>query len=854
MRQAAASVTLFLLTMGLMVPPADAAVWNLTAMTPDRGPWGTVVRLRGRNFRTGAVKVYYDGKPVKPLRVTHVLIEVRVPEGVRSGWFEVEQDGRRMLAPKRFVVRNETVVKDMIPPKGLAGSWVTIRGRFMRNAAAFYFNHVRLKVRIRSDSEAEVFIPRGARTGYLEYMTLGRRVRTRLRYTVVPSPHLRDFSPDSAWIGDRVVLKGSRICRHPVVHVSGRDAEIIRASASRIEVRLPDGLATGEALVEVLCYGRAFPFPVKLRVQPRYAVIERILPNPAAPGEWVELQGRNFSPSDRFWIGSVPVKEKKFVKPSSIRIRVPSSARSGMIHFESHGRRFPSDLVLRVIIPPVVKSVNPQKAWYGEWISIRGTGFCPRPSVLIDGRRTRVRIQVPGSQIMAQIPRKARRGIIKLLCGRFSASTSITIAPPSVEVTAVVPAGGIPGQVVEIRGRNFPPDAVVYVGHRRVKLLSVTPGSIRFRVMSASEKGKISIKAYGRRWTSSLRFDARAPEPVLLRAPSTVQAGSVIALSGKELCLHPKVTAYSGRKRIYLRVVRSDSRNVTAVVPLRIPKGTTSIDRIAVRCGRKSASLKTSVRILPPSGVVSYMDPISGPPGTWITVRGTGIPERARFYLGRWQARSRRKGSGEVLVRVPVKAQGQLPLRIKAPGSGRAVDTGLSFRVVFPKPVIIGVSRDAGWTGDVLVVKGRDFCEAPRVRIGGVSAMVRKAGPEFISVVIPAHPKRGPVEVICRGGTAKGPVFTPIPPYATVTGVNPVYACPGDRVTITGDNLNEGVVFYLGKKRVRPETVSAHRSVIVIPKGTRSSDLKVESFGRRASTGFAIIIKTRVCKKRSRKR
>ncbi len=815
--------------------PSQSAVFDFSQMKPAEGPWGAKVQLLGKNFDPRFVRVYYANKPITPVSVTPAVITVVVPEGAESDWFEIEQGGRRLRAPSVFTVKNEAIIERADPPRGPADILVTLYGRFFTEETEFFLEKLKLQTRFVSEKQVQVLLPPGTLSGVFFCTSHGQRVKSKIRYEVLPFPAVTGISPEKAWHEDKIVIRGKNFCADAAVWVNDREFSVVRRTPDLIEAVVPAGAVTGP--VQVRCFGRAFAAPKNLAVEPPYGVITAVKPDAGAPGDWVELSGSAFTPKDRFWLGNAAIAEVKWISESRVQVRIPAQAQSDLFHHESHGRIRPSAVRFTIAYPPELAEKGPVKAWKGDRVVLKGKNFCTDARVEVGGVAWAVEPLTATTEIALRVPPNAANGKLALTCRHWRIETDFELTPPVVAFTSVGPESGPPGTEIVVEGKNFPPDAQIFVG--KLGLSTRVEGSRLSAMVPMTASGPISVQAYERRYETGKKFSTAflKPEPSGF-APAVSWHLGTVKITGRNLCDKPAVFL----NKTGLKVLSASATEVVVQLPANAQPGTFSIE-----CYKHHAPVPGKLELRPPVGNIASVYPLAGPPGTVLTVRGSQLRPDTAFFIGTVKAPSRFVSDSEVQLTVPEGASGKIAV---AMGKAR-VETDFAFTLAYPQPQITAVSPDMGWIKDRVTLEGSAFCPQAEVLFPGgrPARIVARTTHVKLVVEVPEGAESGFIVVRCPGVEGKAAnYFTVAPPYARISAVSAETGCGGDEVTLTGVNFNEQVRFYLGENVLSVRILSATQAVAIIPANARSGDFSVESFGKRLPTRFSFIIKSRLCR------
>lgn len=834
---------------------SPSAVFDFSEMKPSEGPWGAKVQLLGKNFDAKSVRVYYAGNLVNPVSVTPTMITVIVPEGAESDWFEIEQGGRRLRAPRVFNVKNDTVIERADPPRGPSDIWVTLHGRFFTSETEFFLEKLKLQTKLISDKQVQVFLPPGTPSGVFFCTSHGQRVKSKITYEVLPFPIVSSITPEKAWHEDKIIVKGQYFCADATVWIGDRELTVTRRTPMLLEVVIPPETTTGP--VHVRCFGRTFPAPKPLVVEPPYGVITSVTPTAGAPGEWVELSGSAFTPKDRFWLGNTAITEIKWISESKVQIRIPQNAVSDLFHHESHGRIRPSAVRFTVAWPPELTDKNTVRAWKQERLVLKGRHFCPDIRVEVGSITFPVELATT-TELIIQVPTNASSGKLALLCRHWRVETTFELTPPEIKFLSVGPESGPPGTEIIIDAQNLPPDARIVVGRLPLstKVEKITPiqttaakkknqknleNITRLKAMvPLSVSGPITVEAYERRYETGKKFSIAflKPEPSGF-SPSVSWHLGVVKISGKNLCDKPAVFL----NKTGIKVLSANASEVVVQLPTNAQPGTFFIE-----CYKHHAVVPGKLELKPPVGNIAFVHPLSGPPGTILIVRGSQLRPDTVFFIGTTKVPSKFVNDSEVQLTVPENISGG---KIAVAMDKVRVETEFVFALAYPQPQVASISPDMGWIQDRITLEGSAFCpQAEVIFPGNIPAkIVGRTSHVKLVVEVPPKAQSGFIVVRCPGTEGKSAnYFTVAPPYARISGVSAETGCGGDEVTLSGVNFNNQVRFYLGDKVLAARVINPTQAVVIIPTDARSGDFAVESFDKRLPTRFSFIIKSRLCR------
>ncbi|MBN2724423.1 MAG: IPT/TIG domain-containing protein [Deltaproteobacteria bacterium] len=822
-------------------------VWKFSTMKPSKGAWGTTVRLSGSGFNKDSVKVMMNSSEIKLIKVTARTITFKIPEKSKTGWIEISQDGRNLRSPTLFTIVNDTQVTDILPPKGPHDVNIVVRGYFFNQNTRFYLNYLLLESRIKSESEAVLHIPRNAKTGVIYFTNQGKKIKSRFKYSVVPLPSISGVSPEKGWSGDILTLRGSNFCKTPVVKLNSKAVILSRVAKSFLKIKLPSNVSSGR--LEILCHGKTVAGP-SVSIIPPYGSISSISPDAGPPGTWVTLKGSNFSSEDKFWIGSSLVNISKFIDSSTFKLQIPANASTDIIHHQSHGKVSPSLMVFNVVWRPLIKKYFPRRGWYGDTVELTGLHFCKSPEINVGNLHVREIISISSDKIRFKIPNKSQTGKISLKCSSFVVSTgnSLAIVPPDPLILRVVPENGPPGTLVRLHGKNFHPKTIILFGKRVVRPVFVSQDLIKL-VIPGNKSGKFTLVSPLKQFATSSGFKIAYSKPVIHGFyPANLWHSSTVVIAGSSFCINPNVSLKSDSLSAKLQVVKATSERIVARLPEKAFPG-----KIQVSCHGMNSVSSAAVKITAPVGNIVSVSPVSGPPGTWITLKGSNFRRRILYYIGGQRVKSRFISPTEVELQTTSVSSGKISFK----AGNLLLSSGHTFSLNYAVPKISSVSPDMGWTDDKLTLKGANFCTGAKVFFeGGKEAkVIKRYSHTTLMIKVPAGAASGNIRVSCAKSTGVSEdYFTVAPPYSRVISINKNVACGGDKINIRGINFTGKTKFFLGEKILKARIKSSSEATVTLPGDVRSGDLKVMSYGKKLNTDTSIIVKTRLCGKKHKGR
>lgn len=365
-----------------VTPPPPAP--TIEALDPERGPPGTELQIRGKNFSPKLMGnvVTLGGKPVVVQAAAVDMLRVTIP-AAPSGPIVVRVDrSGEATSAKKFEVTEATAVTDVQPPRGGPGSEIVIRGHGFSTVVAsnrVYLNNVRLTVKTASPTELVVQLSTKVASGKLLVDVLGAgRASSAAAFVVQRPPSIAEFSPKKGVFGTVVTVRGTNFGTNvDVIDAKIGDAKLLVRAASDTRLTLEITPAAKPGKLSIRVHGVGPAWSAENFVALPMLRITSFAPRSGPAGTEVVIAGEGFGDSpahNRVTIGgqSASVLE---AAPNRLKIRVPK-AKSGPIEISVPGTSSARTAMPFVItVPPEVTDASPRKGPVGTELTIRGRGF-----------------------------------------------------------------------------------------------------------------------------------------------------------------------------------------------------------------------------------------------------------------------------------------------------------------------------------------------------------------------------------------------------------------------------------------------------------------------------------------------
>ncbi|GGF11630.1 hypothetical protein GCM10011383_23520 [Hymenobacter cavernae] len=269
------------------------------------------------------------------------------------------------------------------PAQGKAGTLVTLTGqRFSSSVAAnaVLFNGVPTSVLSTTATTLTVRVPATATTGSIQVVTKEGAGRSQQAFTVYQPPTLTAMMPPEGTPGSVVRLRGSHFANtatYDTVWFNGVPAVVQQATATELQVVVPSSAQSGKVRINTLGGQTESAQEFVVWYPP---VLTSFSPARGKAGGIVTVTGSRFAPTERNTVlvggGAATVLE---ATSSSLRVRVPSTAQTGLLQITTPGGQALSTGLFTFLPPPTITSFAPTQGSVGETLALTGLNF------LVDG-------------------------------------------------------------------------------------------------------------------------------------------------------------------------------------------------------------------------------------------------------------------------------------------------------------------------------------------------------------------------------------------------------------------------------------------------------------------------------------
>ena len=689
-----------------------------------------------------------------------------------------------------------------------------------------------------SNTQIQVRVPSGARTGNVQVVTSGGSDTARLTVT---SPWISGVSPQTARSNAVVTVSGENFG-------SSRGSSSVRIgsvaitaftswSSRSIRFRVPRNTPPGNLTVRT---AEGTSNSIRLNVTSPY--LTSISPTSIKTGNRLTLAGGNFGSSrgtGYVLFGSVRASAADYVSWSDRRIvvNVPNRAQSGNVQVTTSNGTSGTKRLTIESRGPQISSISPSRVRYSQVITIRGTAFGANRGtsrVVFFGSGIASSSQYVSwsdTQIRVRVPSGTRTGDLQVVTSGGSDTVRLTVTSPW--ISGVSPQNARTNNVVTVNGENFGSSrgsSSVRIGSTAItSFTSWSSRAIRFRVPINTPPGNLTVRTTNGT-SNSIRLNITSPYLTSI-SPTRAQPGDRLTLRGGNFGFtrgsgYVLFTALLPSAEDY---VSWSDRRIVVRVPEQAPSGDV---RVTTSNGTSEAK---RLEIGSKSPQITSISPSRVRYNQVVTIRGTTFganrdTSRVIFHGGKIPNASQYLlwSDTQIRVRVPAGARTGNVQVITTNGS----DT---FRLTITSPWISRVSPQTARSNSVVTVSGENFGSSrgsSSVQIGSTELTAFTSWTNgTIRFRIPRNTPPGNLTVRTAEGTSNFIRLEITSPY--LTNISPTSVKTGDRLTLTGGNFwsrrGTGYVVFGSIRASAADYVSwsDRRIVVEVPDEAQSGNVQV---------------------------
>jgi N-acetylneuraminic acid mutarotase len=366
----------------------SAAAPEITSFEPQHADIGDTILINGNHFASDIQKneVRFGNYQATLIFASATQLTAIVPSQFdsRAVGLSVSVYGTRVRAEQDFTL-NPPELYEVSPSEVYEGQEFYVYGKnFIPFHTTLFVNNDSLEIWSMANDYIASFTSNKLKAGpnTLKVKVLGEEAIMDKKLTNL-SPHITSISPQEVTFGEIATLSGSGFSAdlwNLTVHVSGHSAEIVSASETEIQFKIPEGVCDAESFVTLWVnnHSTISVEPIKLKAP----VISDISPQQGSPGTLVTISGNYFS--SYYWSNSVYFNDIQAnvisATPTEIVAEVPSVS-FGMQEVKVQTCQQSAIATQQFeIAPHEIYDFNPKKGTTGTVITITGKNFATNSS------------------------------------------------------------------------------------------------------------------------------------------------------------------------------------------------------------------------------------------------------------------------------------------------------------------------------------------------------------------------------------------------------------------------------------------------------------------------------------------
>ena len=754
----------------------------VTATIPASAGAGSTVTIKGTDF-ANATSVKFGTVEAKSFKVDAAnQITAVIANGSSSSITITTPAGTSTYDGFTFVPA--PTISQVTPLKGGTNTSVTISGTGLTNAQVT-IGGVTANVTYSSNYQLSATVGSGAASGDVVITTAGGTISVKGFIFVLP-PTITSFSPQTAGMGDKVIITGTEFTEADFVQFGGSYAPFKVISPTSIEATVANG---SSGSVTVNTKGGVASLPGFTHKAP---VINSFTPTTASDGGNVTISGVNFTGATSVSFGGTPAKSFSVASGTQINA-VVGAGKSGPVTVTTplgsaskNGFEHPG---------PAISYVSPLYAGplSGVPITIYGTNFTGATSVSFGGVAA-TSFTVTSPTIITASPPAGASGDVLVLTPRGSdkAAGFVWVSPPV--ITGFVKNQNNTGTIT-VTGNNFIGVNAITVGGVACYFTVFSATSLIVHVDNAPT-GDLQITTIG----GSVKFPGYVNSSPAIQAvsPATAAVGQTITITGVNFNNVQSVKFGNVNATSYSVV---SAGKITAVVA-----GGSSSPLIVTTAD--GASYYSDFRLLQPP-TLNYVSPDKGGLGTLITISGTNLTNTTGVKIGGTPATIISVQDNSVQVKVTTGTTGAIVLTTPAGSATFGMFTW------YPAPIITSADPMRANASTTVTITGKNFDEISEVKFGDAVIQWTVVSPTRITAQA-LYGASGDITVTGIGGSASLPGFSfiaaPVISSFTKTGEG-----ANSSVMLTGENFNKVTEVNFGGVPAKSFNVNSATSITAQP-------------------------------------
>jgi RHS repeat-associated protein len=818
----------------------------ITSVSPSTGPVNTLVTINGSGFGAtqGTSTVTFGGVAATSFSSwSNTQIQATVPLTSRVGRVQVTVS---TVGSNNDVFYNIPTpqITSLSPSSGAAGTVVTVNGsgfQAQRNGGSVSFNGYTATIAQNgwSDTQITATVPTGATTGMVRVFANNGDSSNMDQVFTMPNPVVSSVSPPSGAVNAPVQINGSGFgaTQGSVTFNSTAVTSINTWNDTQITVNVPTGATSGP--VKVVNGGVGSNTTVSFTVG---AVTVASVNPPGGPtGTQVTINGAGFGTTQ----GTISFNgtSATAIGPwtnTQITATVPTGATTGAVKVVAGGVSS-NTTVSFAVTGVVVTSVSPASAEAGTQFQINGSGFGTSQgssTLRFAASYAPTVVSWSNTQIVATAPAVAQSGSIVVTVAGVASNSNVnfTVIPPV--ITSISPSSGPVTTPVTINGSGFGTNSAnngtVTFNGARASIGTWSDSQITATVPAGATTGQVVVNANLLSTGQSIYFTVPGPRITSL-SPSSGVVGTQVTISGSGF----QTPQRPGSTLMFYNT--SNSATITSwsdtQIVASVPANANAITG-PVTVNVNNVNSNQDVVFNMPNPLITSISPSSGPPGSPVTINGSGFGTSAGT-LAFWNTQNATIGTWsdtQITATVPAKASAG-PIQVTQGG----VSSNANIYFTVPTPHVTSVSPAIAPIGAQITVTGSGFLASQGTdnlyfdNGSGWASSISSWSDTQIVAIVPTSAASGPLQVQVNGVWSNPDVLFTLP-NPQITGLSPSSGPSGTsmQVQVTGNGFgptqgSSTITF----NNISPSIVSWSDTQIVVtlPATVTSGQVKVVEGG-----------------------
>lgn len=630
----------------------------VSGFSPTRGIAGTQVTVNGSGF-TNARRVLFNDAPADFRLVSANQLVAVVPFDAITGPIRVEDASSVGSSATAFMAAPR--ITNFTPARSGTNGTVSIEGFNFSDVTNVLFGATPARFSATTPKQIRTTVPQGATNTPAARITVespaGRFVSSNDFTVIGPAPVVDGFWPIAGAPGAQITIEGVNLADLSLVEFgSVASTRVVQVTETQINADVPAGAVLGSAKITVTTT-KGTALSTNDFLVTRAPVITNFTPAYGKAGyTLVTIEGINFTNLTGVGFNgrSITTQPPTPSTPHSFQVQVPSGATTGLISVTNNygSGRSAANFVVGA---PVIEEIQPLEGKVGDNVSLWGANLT-NSTIRFNGVAASFTVTGQAPELLqVKVPSGATTGPISASnsVGIFVSSRDFTVYGGGPLLAAFNPAAGARHTQVILEGRNFfPPVTVRFNGVVDPYAYAASSSQITAYVPAGAQTGPVSVTTPNGSTTNSQIF--YVPPQLTGFSPTAAPVGDSIALSGTNFIGTTEVTF----NNVPAEFTVAASNRIDAIVPAGATAGPI---RVVAPAGAFITT--TTFKILPR---ITSFEPILGPAGTKVTVRGTSFLPVTQLRFNNTLASLNIISASEIQTTVPANASTG-PIRLTTP-------------------------------------------------------------------------------------------------------------------------------------------------------------------------------------------